>query len=457
MFVPLPILCSFVYLYGWYKLSRHVCPLLYAGYSRLTDRQRFEWDNRVMCMAHCTLTSAGILYSLLTEPKELDLFSSGDVLVPRARRTWLTFTLTYVLIDLFVMLSNARHMSVAELSLATVHHLIVLFAHSLSLYLGFATWYCAAFQLLEWGNISMHLNWFFGVARASASLAYLINGVTMIFTYVGLRVVWTGYVQYLLYVDWTDGRFPDECSSCDTLFVISWVFSALQFYFTFLVLRGAFSFFSGGNDSPTATATATGVAANGKLAAPLTSARGRRPDITLTRSSPSPSPSSSSPPRPIIQVSNPWTVHDRASVARRRGIHWLYHEFNYELSAHAFLRPLGFMKVAVFIALLFSGLVAVAFNLRARVALFSLSIVYPLLSSLQAVRHFLRHYRTSDVVHLLSYWVVALISYLVEQYILVPYASDMLASTAYSLAKYFYVCALLFPNQVLSLRLLALV
>ena len=143
------------------------------------------------------------------------------------------------------MLSYANLMDRQELLISFVHHFMILAIHMVGVFYRIATWYGIAFQMLEWGNIPMHLTWFMETANMKSSPIYLWNGIVLLILYILLRVFWTAFVQYLVLL--ANDEFPAGFL-WKSLWALSFPFTAMQFYFTGLVVHGMVRFVFPAND-----------------------------------------------------------------------------------------------------------------------------------------------------------------------------------------------------------------
>mmetsp|Transcript_6715 Transcript_6715/g.10325 ORF Transcript_6715/g.10325 Transcript_6715/m.10325 type:complete len:356 (-) Transcript_6715:86-1153(-) len=186
-----------------------------------------------MCLVHCTHTSLGIAYSLFVEPYQTDYEN------PPIRSSWQAFTLAYLFVDSIVMMKGYRFMVKAEFYITLFHHVLIGGALICVLFVGgMASWYAAAFQLLEIGNIAMHFHWFFETSKISKGIAFRLNGAALVLSYVLLRGVWCGYVWYHFSFGFYS-RAVQHMGYALLIFLCS-LFTLMQFYFTFLVIQGAY-------------------------------------------------------------------------------------------------------------------------------------------------------------------------------------------------------------------------
>ncbi|KAL9088377.1 MAG: hypothetical protein Q9159_003151 [Coniocarpon cinnabarinum] len=175
-------------------LSRRLFPQTYGGFDK---RTRLNWNVHVVSLVQSILITALALWILVydTERGSSDWkmrvygYDAANALV-------VSLACGYFLWD-FIM--TALHMNVFGPGMMA-HAIAALTAYGAG-FRPLVTWYAPVFILFELSSPFLNFHWFFDKLGMTGSTAQLINGIILMSTFAGSRLVWGGYNCFSVFPD----------------------------------------------------------------------------------------------------------------------------------------------------------------------------------------------------------------------------------------------------------------
>ncbi|KAG6401337.1 hypothetical protein SASPL_138190 [Salvia splendens] len=160
-----------------YDLTGAISASFFKGYSKLSNKEKLEWNNRGFSTFHSIVVAAGSLYLLLIS----DLFvDSEDVLFVNKSSTLsetiMGVSIGYFLSDLAMIIYNYPALGGIEYIL---HHGLSMFSIVQSLLSGQAQFYIFIVLFTEITTPFVNLRWHLDVAGLKNSKLYIYNGVAL--------------------------------------------------------------------------------------------------------------------------------------------------------------------------------------------------------------------------------------------------------------------------------------
>jgi hypothetical protein len=181
-------------------ISPYGSQFLFPGaYGRLDRRGKVNWDAHVVSMIQCLIINSMALDVMFNDPERLLAEKSWrERLWGYSVRTGTTqgFAAGYFLWDTLV---SMEHIDVLGAS-GLLHGIAALSVTMLG-FRPFANYYGINFVLYELSTPFLNIHWFLDKFGLTGSTAQLINGILLIGSFFGARLVWGVYQSYLIYND----------------------------------------------------------------------------------------------------------------------------------------------------------------------------------------------------------------------------------------------------------------
>lgn len=177
------IFCKIVY-----ELTGLLSNLCFKGYTKLSNTEKVEWNNRGFSTFHAIIVAVASLYLLLVS----DLFdedSRDELIINRASTlsdTILGISIGYFLSDLAMILWNFPALGGLEYVL---HHGLSMFSIFLSLISGQGQVYILMVLFSESTTPFVNLRWHLDVAGLKSSNLYVCNGIALFFGWLVARIL----------------------------------------------------------------------------------------------------------------------------------------------------------------------------------------------------------------------------------------------------------------------------
>ncbi|QDS68400.1 hypothetical protein FKW77_010767 [Venturia effusa] len=176
--------------------SRRLVP---SKYNAFTRRDRLNWDAHMVSMYQALFINTVALWVIFSDPQRA--VQNGDW----RERLWgyngaagmvQGFAAGYFLWDVFVSLGHLDVMGVSS----AVHAVCALGVTCIG-FRPFANYYGLNFILYELSTPFLNTHWFLDKFNKTGSKAQLYNGIALLATFAGSRLVWGSYQSYLIYGD----------------------------------------------------------------------------------------------------------------------------------------------------------------------------------------------------------------------------------------------------------------
>lgn len=186
-------------------LSRWLVP---ETYNELPRRTRINWDSRVVGFFQSIFISAHAISVLLTDPSRLSASVESRLWgYSRQAGTVQAYAAGYFLWDIYLSL---KYLSVFGPSPAV--HAVAAFVVTMLGFKPFANYYGVNFVLYELSTPFLNIHWMLDKFGMTGSNLQLYNGLTLMASFFGCRLVWGTYQTYLLTTDmieaWRAGPVP---------------------------------------------------------------------------------------------------------------------------------------------------------------------------------------------------------------------------------------------------------
>lgn len=218
-----------------YNVMKTLSPSCFNGYTKLTDLQKVEWDNRGFSTFHAITVSTAAAYFLFIS----DFFDNhGPIGVVFCSSIMSQMTLGvsigYFISDLAMILWFYPALGGEEYVL---HHLLSIISMSLSLYSGHAHFYIYIVLFSEVTTPFVNLRWYLNVVGMKTSKAYAINGIFLFFGWLIARVILFAYFFIHIYLHYDQVReiFP---IGYYCLFIVPPSLAMMNLFWFYKILRG---------------------------------------------------------------------------------------------------------------------------------------------------------------------------------------------------------------------------
>ncbi|PVI07092.1 DUF887-domain-containing protein [Periconia macrospinosa] len=176
------------------KFSRMVCPKAYNAFNL---RTRLNWDIHCVSMVQALFINTAALYVIFTDPqrKEMDWVGRLWGYSPASGMVQ-GFAAGYFLWDLQI---SIQYISVSGVS-ALLHAIGALSITCIG-FRPFGNYYGLSFVLYELSTPFLNIHWFCDKLNLTGSHLQLYNGIALLITFFGCRIVWGTYQSILIYSD----------------------------------------------------------------------------------------------------------------------------------------------------------------------------------------------------------------------------------------------------------------
>ncbi|CAI9096924.1 OLC1v1033188C2 [Oldenlandia corymbosa var. corymbosa] len=177
-----------------YDLSQGISPVYFKSYSKLSNPQKIEWNNRVISTFHAIFITLMSLYLVFWS----ELFSDGPPTNFIFRRSMLSsfalgVSVGYFISDLAMIIWFYPSLGGMEY---VVHHLLSMISVMYSLLTGEGQLYTFGVLISEATTPAINLRWYLDTAGMKNSKSYIINGVVMFCSWLVARILLFVYLFY---------------------------------------------------------------------------------------------------------------------------------------------------------------------------------------------------------------------------------------------------------------------
>ncbi|KAF2638144.1 DUF887-domain-containing protein [Massarina eburnea CBS 473.64] len=175
-------------------ISRIVCPKAYNGFNR---RTRLNWDIHWVSMVQALFINSAALYVIFTDPQRKEMDWKGRLwgYTPASGMVQ-GFAAGYFLWDLQI---STRYISLSGVS--ALLHAIGALAVTCIGFRPFGNYYGLSFVLYELSTPFLNIHWFCDKLSLTGSKLQFYNGILLLATFFGCRIVWGTYQSFLIYSD----------------------------------------------------------------------------------------------------------------------------------------------------------------------------------------------------------------------------------------------------------------
>ncbi|KAL6706489.1 hypothetical protein ACN47E_005428 [Coniothyrium glycines] len=175
-------------------VSRLVCPNTYAGF---TKRTRLNWDIHCVSMVQALFINAAALWVIFKDEERHDMDWTGRLwgYTPASGMVQ-GFAAGYFLWDLQVCL---QYFSVC--GPGALLHAIGALAITCIGFKPFGNYYGLSFILYELSTPFLNVHWFCDKLNRTGSKLQLYNGIALLLTFFGCRIIWGTYQSVMIYSD----------------------------------------------------------------------------------------------------------------------------------------------------------------------------------------------------------------------------------------------------------------
>ncbi|KAF2447789.1 DUF887-domain-containing protein [Karstenula rhodostoma CBS 690.94] len=175
-------------------LSRIVCPQRYNGFDK---RTRLNWDIHWVSMIQALFVNAAALYVIFSDPQRKEMDWKGRLwgYTPASGMVQ-GFAAGYFLWDLQI---SSQYLSISGVG-ALVHAIGALAVTCIG-FRPFGNYYGLSFVLYELSTPFLNIHWFCDKLDLTGSKIQFYNGIALLATFFGCRIVWGTYQSVLIYSD----------------------------------------------------------------------------------------------------------------------------------------------------------------------------------------------------------------------------------------------------------------
>ncbi|CAI6251734.1 unnamed protein product [Periconia digitata] len=175
-------------------LSRLICPKVYNGFNR---RTRLNWDIHWVSMVQALFINSAALYVIFTDPQRNEMDWAGRLwgYTPASGMVQ-GFAAGYFLWDLQV---SIQYISISGYG-ALLHAIGALSITCIG-FRPFGNYYGLSFVLYELSTPFLNVHWFCDKLNLTGSKIQLYNGIALLVTFFGCRIVWGTYQSVMIYSD----------------------------------------------------------------------------------------------------------------------------------------------------------------------------------------------------------------------------------------------------------------
>ncbi|KAF1840854.1 DUF887-domain-containing protein [Cucurbitaria berberidis CBS 394.84] len=175
-------------------ISQLVCPKTYRGFNK---RTRLNWDIHWVSMIQALFINTAALWVIFKDGERHDMDWRGRLwgYTPASGMVQ-GFAAGYFLWDLQV---SAQYISISGLS--ALLHAIGALAVTCIGFKPFGNYYGLSFVLYELSTPFLNIHWFCDKLGMTGSTLQLYNGIALLVTFFGCRIVWGTYQSIMIYSD----------------------------------------------------------------------------------------------------------------------------------------------------------------------------------------------------------------------------------------------------------------
>ncbi|KAF2856312.1 DUF887-domain-containing protein [Plenodomus tracheiphilus IPT5] len=175
-------------------ISRLLCPKTYAGFNR---RTRLNWDIHWVSMVQALFINSAALWIIFKDEQRHEMDWRGRLwgYTPASGMVQ-GFAAGYFLWDLQI---SSQYLSIAGPS--ALLHAIGALAVTCIGFKPFGNYYGLSFVLYELSTPFLNIHWFCDKLNMTGSRLQLYNGIALLVTFFGCRIVWGTYQSVMIYSD----------------------------------------------------------------------------------------------------------------------------------------------------------------------------------------------------------------------------------------------------------------
>ncbi|TVY75586.1 putative TLC domain-containing protein [Lachnellula suecica] len=175
-------------------ISRKIVPNKYA---KLSPERKISWDVHVVSLVQSSLINILALWVMWTDEERKGMDWKERVWAYTGAAGMIQGMATgYFLWDLIVTLQNVKLFGLGTLAHATSALIVFSFG-----FRPFVNFYGCTFILYELSTPFLNFHWFFDKLDMTGSKAQLYNGIMLLLTFAGCRLVWGTYQSIRVYQD----------------------------------------------------------------------------------------------------------------------------------------------------------------------------------------------------------------------------------------------------------------
>ncbi|KAF2019009.1 DUF887-domain-containing protein [Aaosphaeria arxii CBS 175.79] len=175
-------------------LSKLICPNVYRGFNR---RTQINWDIHWVSMVQALFINSAALYVIFADPQRKEMDWKGRLWgYTPAMGMVQGFAAGYFVWDLQI---SAQYIAISGPS-ALIHAIGALAVTCIG-FRPFGNYYGLSFVLYELSTPFLNIHWFCDKLNMTGSKIQLYNGIALIATFFGCRIVWGTYQSILIYSD----------------------------------------------------------------------------------------------------------------------------------------------------------------------------------------------------------------------------------------------------------------
>ncbi|KAJ4296515.1 hypothetical protein N0V90_006560 [Kalmusia sp. IMI 367209] len=175
-------------------LSQVLCPKTYNGFNK---RTRVNWDIHWVSMVQALFINTAALFVIFSDPQRKEMDWKGRLwgYTPASGMVQ-GFAAGYFLWDLQI---SSQYISISGAS--ALLHAIGALAVTCIGFRPFGNYYGLSFVLYELSTPFLNIHWFCDKLNLTGSKLQLYNGIALLVTFFGCRLVWGTYQSILIYSD----------------------------------------------------------------------------------------------------------------------------------------------------------------------------------------------------------------------------------------------------------------
>ncbi|KAF2674641.1 DUF887-domain-containing protein [Microthyrium microscopicum] len=197
---------------------------LSRSYKALSAPKRIDWHTHVVSFIQCLIINSLALHAILTSPASTSPADRLWTYTPLAGRAQ-ALAAGYFLWDVRVSIAHFDVLGMSSL----IHGIAALGVTMLG-FRPFANYYGLRFVLYELSTPFLNVHWFCDKMGLTGSSLQLYNGILLLVSFFGARIVWGGWQSWRIYSDvwsvWKDRGIMTK--GCEMFWKATWVDVPLQ-------------------------------------------------------------------------------------------------------------------------------------------------------------------------------------------------------------------------------------